>query len=491
MRLTQKITKGVMWTGTSMVALTILNFITLAVLARLLSPSDFGLMGMVRVVIGFAAMIADLGLGAAVIQRQDVTEEQLSTFFFLNVGLGIVLCSIVYFNAGFIAAFFRRSELGNYLRVISVCFIIISLGQIFRTLLQKRMNFKALFKVEISGIIIYGISSITLAMKGFGVWSLVYGFLIKQVSETVLLWIVTTFRPRLVFSLKKIKNLVNFGIYVFGVRVINYFCRNLDYIIIGRFLGAEALGFYTLAYRLMLVPISKIAGVVGKVSFPAFSMVQSDNKKIRAGYLKIVKYIALITFPMMAGLFVVAPEFITLVYGTKWHPVISVVQILCFVGALQSIGTTVGTIQYAKGRADINFKWNCFAFCCYATAFFIGIKWGIFGVAVAYAIAEIILFPIIQTITNGLIGLKWKEFLRQFVNQTIGAILLILVVFNIKAFLNFMVKKVAFYHFSFSQFFVLIILILSGILFYGLFIYLKDKETSAEVLKIIYKRGNV
>ena len=272
-----------MWTGSSTATVTISNFIILAVLARLLSPSDFGLMGMVMVVIGFATVISDLGLGAAVIQRQKLTQKQISTFFFLNIIVGIILCGIVYFASGLIAIFFKKSELISLLKVISFSFIIISLGQTFRTLLEKWMDFKKLAKVEVSGIFVYGISSITLALKGFEVWSLVYGFLIRHLWETTLLWIVTSFKPHLSFNLKKIKNLVKFGIYVFGERIINYFNRNLDYIIIGSFLGAEALGYYTLAYRLMLFPLSKISHVIIKVMFPAFSIIPGLPKAMEHG----------------------------------------------------------------------------------------------------------------------------------------------------------------------------------------------------------------
>jgi len=475
MTLVQKVAKGIMWTGSSAATVTLLNFGILAVLARLLSPSDFGLMGMVMVVTGFATMIADLGLGSAVIQRQNVTHEQISTFFFLNIIFGIVLGGIVYFTSGLIEKIFKTTDLVSLLKVISFSFLIISLGQTFRTLLVKWMNFKKLAMVEVSGIFIYGISSITLAVKGFGVWSLVIGFLVRQIGETVLLWIFTAFKPQLFFNLKKVKNLFNFGIYVFGERIFNYFNRNLDYIIIGFFLGAEALGFYTLAYQLMLFPLFKISHVILKVIFPAFSRIQNENKKMRDGYLKIVKYISLATFPMMVGIFVVAPEFINVIYGAKWQPTVLVLQILCLVGIFQSIGTTVGTIQYAKGRPDIGFKWNLFTLCFIATAFFVGVKWGIVGVAVAYTLVSIILSPIIQSITNRLIELKWKDFLKQFINPTMGSMLIIVVVFSLKIFLL--------NRFVLSQFAILISSVLLGVGVYTSFIYLKERKLIFESFK--------
>jgi len=477
MNLAQKASKGVIWTGLSTGVVTILNFLILAILARLLSPSDFGLMGIVMIVINFALTITDLGLGVSVIQSPYITNEQLSTFFFLNILLGGAFCGIIYFSSGIIALFFKEKELVNLLRVLSFCFIIVSFGQSYRILLQKWLNFKALAKVEIFGIVMYGVSSISFALKGFGVWSLVYGFLVRQLAESILLQCISEFRPKFVFDLKKTKHLFSFGIYVFGERIINYFNRNLDYIIIGRFLGPEALGFYSLAYQLMLVPLSKVSQMIIKVAFPAFSMVQDDNNKIRIGYLKMVKYIALITFPMMAGLFIVAPEFINSIYGTKWQQAILVLKILCIVGAVQSIATTVGTILYAKGRPDIGFKWVCCAIIFYALSFVIGANWGIVGVALAYSIVVIISSPIIQNITHGLIDLKMKDFLKQFVNQTIGAIAIIVVVFYFKLSMLYL--------FDPSQLFTLFTSISIGIIAYTVVVLLKEKNSVREVIEIL------
>lgn len=480
MSLTQRAAKGMVWTSLSMLSSTVLNFVIFAVLARLLTPSDFGLMGIIMIVSNFVILMADFGLAAAIIQKQELTAEQLSTFFYLNLLMGLLFMVLVYLSSGLVSSFFRRSELKLLLQIISLSFILTSLGQVFRTVLQKRLDFKSLFKIENTSNLAYGFFSIVMAYKGFGVWSLIYGLLIRQLTNALLSWKFSSYVPNFYFSLKSMRGLFSFGLYVLGQRLANYFIRNLDNIMIGRFLGTTPLGFYTLAYNLMLFPVSKITGVVTQVIFPTFSLVQTDNQKLRFGYLKVTKCISLVTFPVMAVLFSVAPEFIHLVYGDKWLPVVPVIRALCVVGALQSIGTTVGTILYAKGRSDIGFKWTCAVVFIFAFAFWKGLEWGILGVAIMYAIVSIILLPIIQQITNKLIDLRWKDFLSSFSHPLIGTCLIVIWIQLLRSFV--------FSYWPASDLMIFLIGTLSSIVLYGLYIYQTDRSIFLEALAILKHR---
>ena len=203
-----------------------------------------------------------------------------------------------------------------------------------------------------------------------------------------------------------LKSYLAFGSHVMGSSVLNYIDTNVDYLVVGRMIGASALGYYTLAYNLITFPLYKISTIITRVTFPAFSKIQNDNQTLRTGYLKVVRYISMITFPMLAGMFVVAPEFIMVVYGSKWTPMILTLQILCLAGALKSIGTTVGTILLSKGRPDIQFKWNILTVIVLTIAVLLGVKYGIEGVAAMVTISAVLLFSIIQRITNKLIDLE-------------------------------------------------------------------------------------
>ncbi|HLF20528.1 MAG TPA: oligosaccharide flippase family protein, partial [Bacteroidota bacterium] len=215
--------------------------------------------------------------------------------------------------------------------------------------------------------------------------------------------------------------------YVLGERVLNYLNRNLDYIIIGRFFGAEALGYYSLAYQVILVPISKVSQVIGRVAFPTFSQVQDSNAKIRFGYTKMVEFISLVSFPLMGILFLLAPEFIRAVYGMRWEPAIVLLRIFCILGAIECIGTTVGGILYAKNHADIAFRYNIINVIGTGAAIFVGMQAaGVVGVAAAIAALSFPLAYMWHSKTNALLELSWGDFLRPMKFAALGTLVVII-----------------------------------------------------------------
>jgi len=478
MNLTQKTTKGIFWSGTSTVVTTTSSFLIIAILARILSPSDFGIIAIIMVVMNFAIMLSDLGIGMGVIQKKDITNEELSSFFFLNIFLGIISCVVIFCFSPILAKFFKSEELIVVLRLISFSFILISVGQIQKILLQKLMDFKNLAKVEIVGTITYGIISIYLAYKGLGVKSVVIGFLVRQTIEAILLWTARTFVPQLAFKPSKIKSLIKFGGYVTGERIVNYFSSNLDYIIIIKLFGNTTLGYYTLAHQLMIFPLAKISGVITRVIFPSFSIIQDNTQQLRMGYLKAIKYISFITFPMMVGLFIIAPEFVRVVYGVKWNPAIPVIRILCLVGILKSIGTIVGTIFYSQGRPDIGFKLNLFILITLVPAILLGSKWGINGVATSILLLSCLFFIINQYFVNRLINLHFVDFFKNLRVIATSSISLFLIAFGCK----FLLKKSFLFD---TNLIMLIFLVIIGGITYVLITLLQEKNIISEAKSLI------
>jgi len=412
MGLVQKAIKGVAWTGIGQIVAQGFQFVVKIVLARLLIPEDFGTLGMALIFTAFIQTVNELGLSAAIIQKKEIKERHLSTSFWMSILMGTVLCIITIIVAPSIANFFKKELVGPVISILSIGFIFGSFGIVHRTLLQKRLDFKSLTIINIGIAIASGIISIIFAFLKFGVWSLVFGSLTGTLAGSILAWIKCSWRPSKKIDFQSFKELFSFGKNVMGSRIINYFGSNTDYLLIGKFLNATSLGFYTLAYQMAISPLSRISSIIGAPAFPAFSMIQNKNEKLRWGYLKIIKYTSLITFPLLAGLATVAPKFIPVVIGEKWEPMILPLQILCIAGALKSIGTHVGSILYSKGRPDISFKWNIFATAVTVIAILIGVKFGITGVATAVAITSCLLFLIIQKITNRLIELKFRDFFK-------------------------------------------------------------------------------
>jgi PST family polysaccharide transporter len=206
-----------------------------------------------------------------------------------------------------------------------------------------------------------------------------------------LLWNASHWRPQWIFEWAEVKTVSSYSLNLTGYSIFNYFIRNADNLLIGRYLGAQELGYYHLAYRILWYPLGTISGVIGRVMFPTYAQIQEDDARFRRAYLKVARSIALLTFPMMLGLLVLAEPFILTMFGTQWSPVILLVMILAPVGLVQAIGTTVGAIYLAKGRTDWMFKWGIGTGILAMTAFVIGLQWGIIGVATAYAIVSILI----------------------------------------------------------------------------------------------------
>ncbi|MBU0713049.1 MOP flippase family protein [bacterium] len=393
MNLKQKAASGIKWSAVSTGAITFFQFITLAVLARILSPSDFGLMGMVMVVIGFANLFADMGISKAIIYRQDSTKSELSSLYWLNIIAGTSVFLIINSIAPLIVSFYHEERLLVLIHYSSLAFLISPFGQQFQILMQKELQFNKLSKIEIGGSFVNSIIAIILAFSGVGVLSLVYGQLFGAVFRSIILlfWGWNHWRPSFHFSKNDLKGYLGFGLYQMGEKSINYFNSNLDYLLIGSLLGAKSLGYYNLASNLVLKPSALINPILTKVAFPIFSKIQNDIEKLKRGYLKVLQILSNINFPIMIGLAITAPNIVPVIFGDKWIPSIVLVQILAFVGLLRSTGNPTGALLLAQGRADLGFKWNVGIFITQTIGLYIGARSGsMIGVAVAVLIMQII-----------------------------------------------------------------------------------------------------
>lgn len=424
MNLKEKTIKGLTWSGISQVITQISQLSITAILARLLSPNDFGLLGMTVVFTNFINIFCEMGVSGALIQRQDLDESHYSSVFWLNIMSGIVLMFITMAISPYIAQFYNEPKLSPILMLISVNFLITSLTIVQRTIFSKEMEFKKLAIVEVISVIAAGIVGIYFAYSGHGVWSLIYRLLVLSFANMVLLWVLSAWKPRFIFSINAIRDIFSFSVNLMGFNVINYIARNIDTLLIGKFLGAQSLGYYTLAYRLMLYPIQNISGVIGKVMFPAFSKIQNDLEKVRNTYLKMIKAISLVTFPLMCGLFAVAPEFVNVLFGEKWQPTIILIQILCICGIIQSIGTTNGNILLSQGRAALSFKMQIVGTILLTIFILVGLKWGIIGVSISYVLYTAFFVHFTFYITIKVIKLSYYIFYSKILpSYAMGAII--------------------------------------------------------------------
>lgn len=428
----QAASSGVKWSSLSQVARQVMQFVTTAILARLLSPSDFGLLGMATIVIGFLGLFMDLGTSAAVIQRKNISESLLHSIFWVNVAFGFLAMFIVIVLSPLAATFYQEPRLTLVLQTLSISFLVSGLGILQKSILERNLAFNKLAKIEITAVVTGSVIGITMAFLQFGVWSLVYQSLAVVMVTTFMLWFTNRWQPRLIFNFAEVQDISSYSLNLTGFTIFNYFSRNADYLLIGKFLGSEELGYYTLAYRLMLYPLQNISAVIGRVMFPLLSQIQDNNPQFRKIYLKVIACIALITFPIMVGIWAIAEPFILTIFGSQWQPVIILLMILAPVGMIQSLATTVGTIYQAKGRTDWMLRWGIVSGGLVMLALIIGLQWGILGVAVAYALASLILTYPGFAIPFRLIQLPMQDFLAVVWRPLLASLLLLLWIMFVK-----------------------------------------------------------
>ena len=382
---------GLRWTVLDQIINQIVTFGLGIFLMTLLPPTSFGLLGMVTVFSGFLSVFKDFGLGSSLIQRKNISEIDINTVFWSTVGLGFVLTIILLGLSPLIANYYSEPALLNITIVLSFLFIIQSFSSIQLSLLKKQMNFKLLFKIKVTATVLAGLTALTLAYLDFGVWALVAQQLINATLITILLFLLYDYKPKIKFDKSILKSHLNFSLPLVGRGSVNYWSRNADNFFIGKFLGAELLGIYTRSYSIMMLPISRISGVISSVMFPSLSIIQDDHKRVNTIFFKITRTIAFITFPLMAILTISAESFVKFLFDEKWFEMIPILQILACVGALQSVAALNGNIFLVKSRTALAFKLNIFNSICYVAAFYFTSQENLFLLVVVYLIINIIL----------------------------------------------------------------------------------------------------
>lgn len=382
---------GVRWSAASALGGQAVQFVISIVLARLLLPQDFGLLAMATVFVGFLSIFATMGFGMAVIQRREVSDSMLSSLYYATLVFAGFLAIATAGAAPLCAWIYRDPRVMPVMAALGISFLLSAPGVIPAALLNRQMRFGRLAVADLTSAVINGAVAIALAATGWGVWALVIGSFAGTTAGSALFHLLSRWRPRLIFHLPEVRSVLSFGANVTGFGVFNYFARNADNFIIGAFLGAGPLGFYSLAYKIMLKPRDAVTNMLMRVLFPAFSRMQDDDARLKAAYLRVCGTIAFVTFPMMFGLLAVAQPFVQVVLGEKWLPAVPLICLFEPLGAVQSIGVTAGHLFLAKGRADWYFRWGVVAGGLYVCCFLAGLPWGVLGVAISYTLTSSVL----------------------------------------------------------------------------------------------------
>lgn len=351
--LKNKTVKGVGWSFVDNLSSSGITFLVGLVLARLLTPSEYGIMAIITIFIAVSNSIVDSGFSNALIRKTDARRIDYNTVFFFNLVVSFALYAVLYLAAPAISTFFKEPLLVEVMRVIGWVLVINALAIIPRTLFVKDINFKTQTKVSLIASVSSGIVGIGMALAGFGVWSLVGQQLSRQLLNTLFLWVYCKWRPVWEFSLQSFKELFSFGSKLLLSGLLTTVFNEIYALVIGRCYTAAQLGQYTRANQFSQISSSNLTGVIQRVSYPVLSSIQDEPERLREGYRKIIKSTMLVSFACMLGLAAVAKPLIVLLIGDKWLPAVGYLQIICFSGMLYPLHAINLNILQVKGRSDL------------------------------------------------------------------------------------------------------------------------------------------
>jgi O-antigen/teichoic acid export membrane protein len=408
----QRVTRGLAWTGASQVMLQVIRTGAAIFVARLLTPSEYGLAMLALVFASLVLVFSDLALGAALVQRKNLTERDRSTAFWITVGSGVLFTVLGVALAGPVAGLYGQPDAEPLLAVLSFSFILTALGATQQSLLLREMDFRRLEMLTVGGALAGAAMAVGLAAAGTGPWAIIGQQLATAVVTSILMWRASDWRPSFSFSRDSLRDLGGFSAYLLGHRLLFYIHQNADRFIIGRYIGTAALGAYAVAYNVMLAPAARIGGPLQRVLAPAFSRMQDEPARIAAAWARVTRMVGTIVLPALAGLVVVAPDFVPVVLGDQWEAAVPVIQILAWVGALQALQSVNVDILMARDRTSTIFRYSIVFTAAHILAFVIGLHWGIIGIAVAYAISSTLVEPILTVVTARCIGVSPWVFVR-------------------------------------------------------------------------------
>ena len=354
--LKDKAISGIKWSFIDNLANSGITFLVGIVLARLLTPTEFGILGLITVFIAVSNSIVDGGFATALIRKVDASDNDYNTVFYCNLGIAILLMLALILSSNAISTFFKEPILRTVTPTMSLLLIINAFTIIQRTIFVKKIDFKTQAKISLIASLGSGIIGIALAVLKFGVWSLVAQQLSRQILLSLFLWIYSTWRPRLIFSNESFKELFGFGSKILVANLVNTFYQNIFYTIVGKFYSTEQLGKYTRAEQFNVIFTNNLTMIIQKVSFPTLSSIQDDREKLTFMFRKVLIYSSIITFAMVFGLAAMAKPLILLLIGEKWLQSVEYLQIMCFYGVLYPLSIVNLNMINIQGRSDLFLK---------------------------------------------------------------------------------------------------------------------------------------
>jgi len=471
--LSTRVIRGGIWIFALRMTTRGLGLLRTIVLARLLSPEDFGLFGIAMVSISVLETFSNTGFNAAVIQRQGDTESYLDTAWTVSAIRGVVLFLCLFFASPLIAKFFNSSQAESVIRIIAISILLQGFGNIGVLFFQKDLEFRKQFIYEMSGTLVGLFVAIILAITLKNIWALVYGGLAANFVRLFMSYLVQPYRPKFRFELGKFQELFGFSKWILGSGILLFLITQGDDIFVGKVLGVTALGFYQMAYALSNLPATEVCHVISHVTFPAYSKFQDDLPRLRKAYLKVFHFTAFLSIPLSAGIFIMAPDFTRIFLGEKWILMVPAFQVLAFWGIVRSLGATTGPVFQSVGRPEVLTKLQLLVLvllCIFIYPF--SIKWGIVGTSLTVILSTF--FPNIAAIflTLRVINCSSMDLLKRLCWSLMNTGIMVLSIIVVK---NYLISSL-----GITEFFLIVIfgtLIYLGISYLFRNFFLDHKET--------------
>lgn len=436
--MSSKLKSGLFWSIIEIVVKRALDFIVKLILARLLFPEDFGVIGMATVFTSFIQVLNDAGMGPAIIQKKDLTEKHLNTVFWTNVVWSSFLYLILSFVVAPLAAnFYEQPILTKIIPVLSLSILTSALNTVHFSQLRKDLSFKKIAFIRNSSSLIAGVFAISMAFFNFGVWALVANDIIAYVITVPLFYNATKWKPKLQWDKSILKEVLSFGVFITGSKIIMNLVGNADYLLIGKWVGSSAVGVYTLAFMMTNLVSSQITTMFDTVMFPFYSSIQDDIEKLKKYYLRLIGYYTLLIYPVMLTLILFAKELVPLFFGDKWDGTILPLRLLALAVMISVFTTGYNLLFRSTGNPKYEFKiQRITSLMVYLPCLVIGIYfYGILGAAMGVLISRVINFFIHQYVLKKYFQIKIRDIFEQ-TYKIIGLVIVLALIVCILRYLN-------------------------------------------------------
>ena len=410
MSLKRKAALSLVWTFTQQFGNQLIGFVVSLVLARILLPAEFGLLGMIAVLVAVGNALLDGGLTKSLIRDTDCDELDYSTVFFFNIGAGLLIYALIFLLAPFIADFYAQPVLTDIIRVYCFTIVITSFSAVQLARLTKIMDFKTQLVIAIPAAVVGGITGIWMAYSGFGVWSLVWSGITTAVVSTIQIWWYSNWKPTMVFNRSRFNKHFNYGYKLTLSDLLNRIFNNIFLIVIGKYFSAAQVGFYTRAETMKQLPVTNISQALDKVTFPLFVSIQNDEVRLKRVYKKLMLMVVFVITPVLIFLAVLAEPVFVFLFTEKWLPAVPYFQILCITGILFPLHSYNLSILNVKGRSDLFLKLEVIKKIIIVVTIIIAIPFGIMALLYGQVVISLLAFFINARYTSRFISYTgWEQ----------------------------------------------------------------------------------